>query len=237
MSKELVRKIIESDSITVDGLAGGKKARIYTFLNPVSYLTAMRNENLFDRFDGILVDGSILVAAIRLLYGKRIKRRSFDMTSVAASLFRLAQSKDKSVYLIGAKQEQIERSADILREQYPAIRIAGHRNGYFSSPNEITDSCREIIRSNPDYVIAGMGTPLQERFLLQLKDCGYKGIGFTCGGFISQLSMKGVAYYPKWADKYNLRFMYRFCKEQHTRRRYIKALILFPFYFIMDKLK
>jgi len=236
MSSKLVHKIIESDNITDEGLYG-ETAKMYTFLNPVSYLIATRHDDLFDRFDGILVDGSILIAAIRLLYGKRIKRRSFDMTSIADSLFRKVQNEHKSVYLIGAKPEQIERSVEILRKQYPGIRIAGHKNGYFSSTDNINDTCAEIISINPDYVIAGMGTPLQEIFMMQLKVCGYKGIGFTCGGFLTQLSMKGVAYYPKWADKYNLRFLYRFCIEQHTRKRYIKAIFLFPIHFIWDKLR
>jgi len=211
--------------------------KIYTFLNPVSYLDAIKNEKLFERFDGILVDGSILTVAIRLLYGKRIKRCSFDMTSVASSLFHHAQTEYKSIYLIGARQEQIERSVRILQKKYPEIRITGYRNGYLTSMDEIKKTCKEIIRLKPDYVIAGMGTPLQEMFLLQLKDCGYKGIGFTCGGFISQLSMKGVAYYPKWTNKYNLRFLYRFYKEKHTRKRYLKTAFLFPLYFIWNKLK
>jgi len=236
MSQNLIHKIIESDSITVEGLFEGEK-QIYTFLNPVSYLSALKNETLFERFDGILVDGSLLAVAIKLLYGKVIRRRSFDMTSVAYSLFRHARAECKSVYLIGAEQEQVERSADILRKQYPGLRIVGYRNGYFSSKDEIINTCEKIVRMNPDYVIAGMGAPLQEKFLLQLKNCGYKGIGFTCGGFISQLSMKGVEYYPQWADKYNIRFLYRFCKEKHTRKRYVKAFVLFPFYFILDKLK
>ncbi len=236
MSQNLIRKIIESDRIAEDGLFEGER-QIYTFLNPVSYLSALKNERLFDRFDGILVDGSLLAVAIKVLYGKVIKRRSFDMTSVAFSLFRHAQAECKSVYLIGAEQGQVERSAEILRKQYPGLRIAGRRNGYFSSMDEIINTCEGIVRMNPDYVIAGMGTPLQEMFLVQLKNCGYKGIGFTCGGFISQLSMKGLAYYPQWANKCNVRFLYRFCKEQHTRKRYIKAFVLFPFYFMRDKLK
>jgi len=236
MSKKLVRKIIESDDLAVEGLLE-RKNQIYTFLNPVSYLTAIRNEDLFVQFDGILVDGSFLAVAIRLLYGKVVKRRSFDMTSVALSLFRHAQSECKSIYLIGARQEQVEQSVKILQKQYPQIRIAGYRNGYFSSMDEIKKNCEEIIRLNPDYVIAGMGVPLQERFLLQLKNCGYKGGGFTCGGFISQLSIKGIAYYPNWANEYNIRFLYRFCKERHTRKRYMRAFLLFPLYFMWDRLK
>lgn len=50
------------------------RGKIYTFLNPVSYLTALKDESLFTRFDAVMVDGSILATAIRLLYNKKIKR-------------------------------------------------------------------------------------------------------------------------------------------------------------------
>lgn len=236
MPRILITKILASDSVATEQMLV-KKGTVYTFLNPVSYLTASKNDCIFSDFDGIMVDGTILAVAIRLLYGRKIKRRSFDMTSIAISLFKYSISENKTIYLIGATSDQIERSVKILQKQIPGLRIVGFRNGFFSSESEIRETCEAIVRLNPDYVIAGMGTPLQEKFLLQLKDCGYKGIGFTCGGFISQLSMKGIAYYPRWADKYNLRFLYRFYKEKHTRKRYLKAAFLFPLYFVRDKLK
>lgn len=236
MSQTLIRKIIETDRITTGQLFTNRTA-LYTFLNPVSYLTAIKNEKLFNNFDGIMVDGSILAVAIRLLYGVKVNRRSFDMTSIATLLFQHCLSENKKVYLIGSNRKQIERSVKILQRQFPGLRIVGYRNGFFSSENEMRNTCESVVTLKPDYVIAGMGTPLQEKFLRQLKDYGYKGIGFTCGGFITQLSMKGIAYYPSWADRHNLRFLYRFYKEKHTRKRYLKAAFLFPFYFIRDKLK
>lgn len=210
--------------------------KIYTFLNPISYLEALKDESRFVGFDAIMVDGHVLVVAIKLLYGRKVKRRSFDMTSIAASLFLHILSEKKTIYLIGARQKQIERSVEILLDQYPELQIVGYRNGYFSLEDEMHEEYEKILRLNPDYVIVGMGTPLQEYFLLQLKKSGYRGIGFTCGGFFSQLSMKGINYYPKWIDKYNLRFLYRFYKEKHTRKRYLKALFLFTLYFIKNKL-
>ena len=72
------------------------RGKIYTFLNPVSYLTALKDESLFTRFDAVMVDGSILATAIRLLYNKKIKRRSFDMTSIADLLFRHILSEKKN---------------------------------------------------------------------------------------------------------------------------------------------
>lgn len=236
MSRILVTKIFVSDSIATDQMFV-KRGAVYTFLNPASYLTASKHEELFTGFDGIMVDGSIMAAAIRLLYGRKIRRRSFDMTSIATSLFQYSISEKKTIYMIGATREQIERSVGILWKQFPGLRIIGYRSGFFSSENEMLKTCESVAELNPDYVIAGMGTPLQEKFLLQLKTCGYKGIGFTCGGFITQLSMKGITYYPSWADQYNLRFLYRFYKEKHTRKRYLKAAFLFPFYLICNKLK
>jgi glycosyltransferase family 26 len=236
MSRILVDKIVASDCVETQQMFV-KKGAVYTFLNPVSYLAALKNENLFVGFDGIMVDGTILAVAIGLLYGKKIRRRSFDMTSIVTLLFRHSISRKKTIYLIGATLNQIERSVEILQRQFPELRIVGYRDGYFSSEDEMRETCKSVVTLAPDYVIAGMGTILQEKFLLRLKDYGYKGIGFTCGGFITQLSMKGIVYYPSWADKCNLRFLYRFYKEKHTRKRYLKAVFLFPFYFIWGKLK
>lgn len=233
MPRTLIYKIIESDYTNNESLFE-KGYSIYTFLNPVSYLTALKHEKLFGRFDGIMVDGSMLSLAIRLLYARKIKRRSFDMTSIASSLFQYAISEKKSIYIVGAKQEEVEYSVKLLKAQYPDLPIIGYRNGYFSSMKEMDEECKKIIRLNPAFIIAGMGIPVQEQFLLHLKTSGYKGIGFSCGGFISQLSMKGIRYYPLWADKYNLRFLYRMYKEKHTRKRYLKAVFLFPFYFIWN---
>lgn len=227
--------LLTNKQLTEDMLVS--RGKIYTFLNPVSYLTALKDESLFTRFDAVMVDGSILATAIRLLYNKKIKRRSFDMTSIADLLFRHILSEKKTVYLVGAQQEQIEKAVSILLEQYPKMRIAGYRDGYFSSKEEIQEECKKTLHLNPDYVIAGMGVPLQEHFLLQLKENGYQGIGFTCGGFFSQLSIKSIQYYPQWMDRFNFRFLYRFYKEKHTRKRYLKATFLFPFYFIKNKIR
>lgn len=230
----LVKSILLTDRLSIEEILT-VPGKIHTFLNPVSYLTALKQERLYAGFDSVMVDGSVLAISIRLFYGRKVRRRSFDMTSIASRLFQHILSEGKRVYLAGARQEEIEKAVKILSGQYPGIQIAGYRNGYFSSKDEILKECENIIRLSPDYVIVGMGAPMQERFLSTLKDAGYQGIGFTCGGFFSQLSMKGVQYYPQWMDKYNLRFLYRFYKEKHTRERYLKTALVFPFYFIKDK--
>lgn len=235
MFSPLVRKILLTETFPIKDVFA-QKGRIYTFLNPVSYLSALDNKKLFASFDGIFADGSILVAAIKLVYGKTVTRRSFDMTSLAPELLEYAEKNGKSVYIVASRQEQAEKAVAIFRERYPKLDVAGYRNGYFSTDEEQATEASHIVNVNPDFLIVGMGVLMQERFLLKVKDAGYNGIGFTCGGFIHQTAKDEIDYYPVWADKLNLRFVYRMIKEKHTRKRYAQAALLFPARFIAERL-
>ncbi len=234
MKSRLVKLIISTDTISFPKILQSHES-IYTFLNPVSYLTALKNKDLFDKFDGIFADGSILVVAIKLLYGKVVTRRSFDMTSVAPKLLHYAEQNSKSIYIVASKQEHVEKAVDFFLREYPRLIFAGYRNGYFLSEEEKIAEARHIVTINPDFLIVGMGVLKQEEFLLKVKETGYQGIGFTCGGFIHQTSKNEIDYYPAWADRMNLRFVYRMYKEKHTRKRYAQAAFLFPIHFIYEK--
>lgn len=235
MKSVLVNQILQTEQWMLSELFETRN-KIYTFLNPVSYLTALENRPLFEKFDGIFADGSLLVSAIRLLYGKRVTRRSFDMTSLAPELLNYLMKNHKTLYIVASNQEQVECAVKIFKEQHPQLQIAGFRNGYFSSNAEMGREASHIVELNPDFLIVGMGTLMQEKFLLKVKERGYQGIGFTCGGFIHQTAKNQIHYYPKWIDKMNLRFVYRMYKEKHTRKRYIQAALLFPARFIWERI-
>lgn len=231
----LVSKIISTESFSVNQIFENKE-KVYTYLNPVSYLTALDCKDLFSQMDGIFADGGLLVKAIKLVYGKKVTRRSFDMTSMAPELFAYAAEHGKTVYIVASKQEQVEKAVEIFRERYPKVKFAGYRNGYFANEEEMNQEARHITELNPDFLIVGMGALMQEKFLLKVKRAGYQGIGFTCGGFIHQTSKNEIDYYPAWVDKTNLRFVYRMWKEPHTRKRYLVAGLLFPARFIAERI-
>ena len=230
----LVHKIVSTNQISFFDLLEDKK-RIYTFLNPVSYLEAIKHRELFDAFDGIFADGSILVAAIQCLYGKTVIRRSFDMTSLAPIVFRFAEEKGKSIYIIASKPEEISKAVKIFKQKWPLLKIIGFRNGYFSSEEEMDKVIEQIRELKPDFLIVGMGIVMQETFLVKVKKANVDCIGFTCGGFVHQTAYSEIQYYPKWIDWMNLRFLYRMYKEKHTRKRYVQAALLFPVRFIYER--
>jgi len=235
MSK-LISQILNTNLSSLDEIFA-QKNKIYTFLNPVSYILASDHENDYEDFDAIFADGSILVAFIRLFYGTKVIRRSFDMTSVAPALFDYAQKNNKTVYVIASKQEEVEKAIYVIKDRYPALNFIAYRNGYFKSDIEEQEEMSKILQLQPDFLIVGMGVLKQETFLTQVRKMGFSGTGFTCGGFIHQTSKDEIDYYPKWIDKYNLRFIYRIFKEKHTRKRYLKAAFVFPFIFLKDKLR
>ena len=234
MKSVLVEKIIATEQWG-DREFLKEKRRIYTFLNPVSYLDALQHQDMFAQFDGIFADGSLLVKAIRLLYGKHITRRSFDMTSLAPRVLEYARTNKKSIYIVASKQEQVEAAVSILQKNHLGVNLVGYRNGYFADEKEMDMEAKHIVALNPDFLIVGMKTIIQEKFLLKVKGAGYQGIGFTCGGFIHQTAKNGNDFYPAWVDRMNLRFLYRMWKEPHTRKRYLVAGIVFPVRFIWER--
>mgnify|MGYP005754531087 CR=1 FL=1 len=91
------------------------KEGLTTFLNPVSYLKARQDANLYKQFNHLLADGWLFVAALRMA-GIPTQRYSFDMTSLASIVFNAAIQENKSVYFVGAKPEELEQFITTIRK-------------------------------------------------------------------------------------------------------------------------
>ncbi|MFT4848175.1 MAG: exopolysaccharide biosynthesis WecB/TagA/CpsF family protein [Sediminicola sp.] len=209
--------------------------RLYTFINSYSYLKLRHSNINASEFHGFYYDGLLMKIFMNIFFDKSINRISFDMTSLAPVVFDLSVKENKRVYFVGAKETEIVGFVGTIRVNYSELNIVGYRNGYFSG-SQREDTLKEILNINPDIVVVGMGTPLQEGFLVDLKEKGWKGKGFTCGGFFHQTS-KNLRYYPYWIDKFNLRWLYRLCDEPKLIRRFLRAYLIFPFVFTVDYYK
>ena len=234
-NRRFVEKISES-AYRYPNLTFSTKGSIYTCVNPFSYHLVRRTPELFNQMDGLYVDGILMCKAINLMWGKHIPRLSFDMSGMALDLFERLNHNSESIFFIGAKQEEIEATISQIKTAYPQMNIAGYRNGYFKSKEDRESAINNIITINPDFVVVGMGSPLQEQFCIDLKVLGYKGTAFTCGGFLHQTS-KRLNYYPVWVNKYNLRAFYRLFNEKGLWRRLYNVLIQFPILFTLDTVK
>ena len=90
------------------------------------------NERLKQIVNGceiINADGSSVVWASRVLK-KRLKERVAGI-DLMQNLLTLAEREGYSVYFLGARQNVIEDTVNVIRNRYPNVKVAGFHNGYF----------------------------------------------------------------------------------------------------------
>jgi N-acetylglucosaminyldiphosphoundecaprenol N-acetyl-beta-D-mannosaminyltransferase len=207
----------------VDAVAsalGAGRTVLTTFINPAVFATIRQKPGFaatLSRFDLVLPDGVGIVMAVTRLRGLSLERISFDSTSLALPILELVDRTNRTVGLIGGAPGIAERAAEHLRSVFPALRLVAALDGYGDHSAKV----RVLRGLQPDVVICGMGAIAQEEFLLALADSGWRGCGFTCGGYLDQLGA-GLSYYPQWVDRSNLRWAYRLAREpRRLWRRYL----------------
>ncbi len=200
---------------------------LVTFVNPSAWTIAKAQPDYrrqLTEFDAVLPDGIGMRAALRGMHRLPAVRISFDMTSLAPAVFAGAARNGRSVVLVGGVPGRADAAATRLRGLYPGIPIPATFDGF----RDPAQTAADIVALQPAIVICGMGCGRQEAFLLDLARLGWRGCGFTCGGFLDQL-VAGATYYPGWIDRLDLRWAYRLAKE--PRRLWRRYLLSYPPFF------
>jgi N-acetylglucosaminyldiphosphoundecaprenol N-acetyl-beta-D-mannosaminyltransferase len=195
-----------------------------TFVNPASVVVARREPayvQALHRFDRVLPDGTGMVQAINLLHRVPAARISFDSTSLAPIAFQIAAEQGLTVALCGGKPGVAEQAAERISTTFRIKALA------YSGFAGLQTTVDWLAAADPRMVVVGMGTMLQESVLLNLVASGWRGVGFTCGGYIDQVAQR-YQYYPQWVNRHNLRFAYRLYNEPaRLWRRYLLQYPLF----------
>ena len=214
-----------------------KEGELITFVNPFSYPIIERKLTSHEiRKFKIYADGIFIVWLEKIIKRNKIERVSFDFTSIADDVFFHAENENLSVAFVGTNMINLNSFSEVIQGLYPKLNIKFIREGYFLNDKEWSGSLKKA--SDCDFVITGMGTPLQERFLLDLRGIGWSGTGFTCGGFMDQTAELGKDYYPKIIDKFNLRWLFRLYKEPgRLWKRYFFKYPIFIVYYIIKAVK
>jgi exopolysaccharide biosynthesis WecB/TagA/CpsF family protein len=215
------------DKITPFALRRG----LTSFVNPYSMLILERHLDVARGIDYWHVDGISLVHLINKSLNKDITRHSFDETSLAPVVFKHARENNLSIAIIGTTDEAVSKAVHQIEKSHQ-IKVAYHRNGYFLNELETSQCISLISQMHIDIVICGMGTPYQENFLIKLKDSGWNGYGYSCGGYLHQTASKGD-YYPPIYDKLNMRWIYRIIDEPKLISRYF---LKYPVFFLKFKI-
>ncbi|MBV6656324.1 MAG: WecB/TagA/CpsF family glycosyltransferase [Devosiaceae bacterium] len=172
--------------------------------------------------DVIHADGMPVVMASKLLTRTPIAGRSAT-TDLFHDVSRLAQGTGRSYFILGASEAQNRAAVERVREIYPAITIAGRRNGYFSE-DESASVCEDIVASGADIVWVGLGKPKQEIWCHANRD-RLRGVSVikTCGGLCAHLAGDEPRA-PRWMQKSGVEWLYRLSRDpKRLSKRYLQT--------------
>ncbi len=160
----------------------------------------------------ILCDGTPLVWASRWL-GNPLPERVAG-SDLAPLLMRTAEEKGWRMFLLGSKEEILQRAVEKLRVQHPRLQLVGHLSPPFAPLLEMDHAgiCRAIREAKPDILLVGLGCPKQEKWI----NMHYRTLGVPVsvgvGGTIDFLAGE-IPRAPMWMRRSGLEWVYRLAQE------------------------
>ncbi|MGY2067594.1 WecB/TagA/CpsF family glycosyltransferase [Blastococcus sp. SYSU DS0619] len=190
----------------------GHPAVSVSWLNHHSALAVVdRSPHVLQQLTYLGVDGLLL----RRVLGTEVPRTSADAV-IPPLLARLTAPR---VAIVGGTPESLAGACRAVAALLPpGGRIVGARDGFAGVPEgrELDDWLAAV---RPTVVLAGLGAPHQDAFVLEVARRMPSGLALTCGGFLDQVQQDG--YYPAWAYPLKLNWLVRLAREpRRLWRRY-----------------
>jgi len=234
--KELNNKL-KTKFFLMELIKKNNTTKFITFVNPFSYDIFLKDSKMIKEFDVFFADGALLVKLHNLFNKNKIERVSFDFSSIATDVLNYVNENNTSLAVIGAKEEELKGAISNLKILYPNLNIIYSRNGYFNNESDYRECFEEMKNFKIDILIIGMGSPYQEKFAVRVKKEKLNiPLVFTCGGFLTQTSIKADYYHPL-VKKFGLRWLQRAIMHKHVRDRLLKDYPLFVIKYIYNHLK
>ena len=175
--------------------------------------------------DLVNADGMPVVWASRLL-GQPLMERVTGIDLFEALMGRAAEKRWR-VYLLGAREEVVQRVREVYQARYPQLAIAGARNGYWTGAEE--PAVAEAVRAaRPDILFVAMSSPKKEEFLGKWQR--HMGVPFAMGvGGSFDVAAGKLKRAPLWMQRVGLEWFYRFLQEPRRmfRRYFIEDMAFF----------
>jgi N-acetylglucosaminyldiphosphoundecaprenol N-acetyl-beta-D-mannosaminyltransferase len=196
-------------------------------LNAAKIVSSRHDEELHRLINAceiVTADGQAVVWASRLV-GDPLPTRIAGI-DLMNELLALAARKGYRVFLLGARRDVLDRAIARLRERYPTLVIAGHRDGYYPDDEEV-GVAHQIQASRPDLLFVGMPSPRKEYFLGRWGDTLDVPFSMGVGGAIDVLA--GVTRRaPRRLQRMGLEWAFRLAQEpRRLLGRYIVTNSLF----------
>ncbi len=185
---------------------------------------------LYDEATLRLADGMPLVWASRLQRTPLPERAAGS--DLIFALAREAAEHGASLFLLGGNPGAAEKTAEVLCQKHPTLRIAGidcPAVGFeqdAESMRRLTEALRDAA---PDLVLVALGSPKQERVIralrAELPRAWFLGIGITFSFVAGEVKRA-----PEWMRRIGLEWAHRLAQEpRRLVRRYLVDGLPFAF--------
>lgn len=208
-----------------------------SFVNPNYIMSGLRDPDLqaeINRFDVLLADGWGVVLAARCL-GRPIGTRMAN-DDLEGELFRACDQGGWRVFLFGSAPGVADLAAANLTAGYPRLRVVGTVHGWLDvergHPGRFDAADADLViakinEAEPDLLIVGLPTPLQQRWVMENLDRLLVPVIMTGGSYLDHLA-EHLRWYPPLVDRLRLDWLYRLARDpRRLWRRYTLELLDF----------
>lgn len=172
----------------------------------------------------INADGQSIVWGSKFL-GNPLPERVAGI-DIFIELIKISAEKGYKPYFFGAKEEVVTEVVRKFKEQYPSLKVAGYRNGYFNN-NQSKEIAEDIRKSGADILFVGFSSPMKEFWIREHMEIMKVPFAMGVGGSFDVVAGKTTRA-PKWMQKCGLEWFYRFIQEPRRMfKRYIIGNIRF----------
>lgn len=199
-------------------------------------LSRFRHPELIDilrRADLVTPDGMPIIWTSRML-GAPLKERVTG-ADLVPRLAETAAQKGKSIYFLGGRGDVGNQAAQLLKQQFPDLRVAGADSPFVriegQALEEETDKDQEVVerinRSGADILLIGFGNPKQEVWFERNRNRLRVPVSIGIGGTY-EFIVGSVARAPHWMQKAGLEWVFRITQDpKRLWKRYFVGFFKF----------
>ena len=210
--------------------------------NPEFLVAAKKDKNFKDILnyaDIAVADGVGLVYAAKFLGHKLQRITGVDLFGF---LCELAEKTDTPVYLLGAGEGVAQQTAEVLKQNFPNLKIVGAESGGLILSNGETQTANgnaEIINrinlAKPKILFVALGQVKQEKWIFKhLDQLSSVKVAVGVGGTFDFVAGT-VARAPELMRNLGLEWLYRLIQEPGRAKRIFNATVIFSFSVLKNK--
>ncbi len=133
------------------------------------------------------------------------------------NMVRVAQAKKYNVFIVGGKDENLDKLSFNLRRSFPRLQIVGRHHGYVKGPG-MERVVMALQKTQPHLILLGLGWKKEADFLLQYRDRFPHSYIIPLGGILDILSGKRKKA-PDFITNKNLIWLYRIFNRPYRWHR------------------